>query len=426
MRFKKSKIATWLILAVLFTALTSAWAAENEVKYSKVVTRGFTIQKNNSIDFVTVDTSEAHTDNSTGTPYVATSGAPRWVLGTNSPSQDDSGFKIARKVEGDYLFSHAFRDESTFQTTNINGHPTAGAYASYDAAATILGPLLYDHYVGYQARPTYNGTGGIGDISGHSTTAYITGNVTHLFGFKMANYYGSGTVQIQAALTADNLVSGVENYVIYSAYNTPSLHRGPFQFGQAGYVGNSIVAWGSVVIYNTLDSYNFHSDNPTGRVIIGDTGNTRTKGYNLVLVGTDAGKNLTNAALYNNVFVGQAAGYSDVAGYYNTYLGGAAGYLNLGDNNIFIGSNAGYRETGSNTFILSVAPSSRSEADGRTKSLFYGIFNDNTSLQMLTINAGIFHLPYLPVYANNADALAGGLTAGRTYRTATGTQMVVY
>ena len=34
--------------------------------------------------------------------------------------------------------------------------------------------------------------------------------------------------------------------------------------------------------------------------------------------------------------------------------------------------------------------------------------------------------PNLPIYANNAAALAGGLTAGQVYRTATGQMMITY
>lgn len=41
------------------------------------------------------------------------------------------------------------------------------------------------------------------------------------------------------------------------------------------------------------------------------------------------------------------------------------------------------------------------------------------------INA-LIQNPNLPEYANNAAALAGGLSAGEFYRTSTGTVMVVY
>ena len=42
------------------------------------------------------------------------------------------------------------------------------------------------------------------------------------------------------------------------------------------------------------------------------------------------------------------------------------------------------------------------------------------------VRAGTLTLSNLPVYADNAAALGGGLTAGQVYRTSTGVLMVTY
>jgi hypothetical protein len=42
------------------------------------------------------------------------------------------------------------------------------------------------------------------------------------------------------------------------------------------------------------------------------------------------------------------------------------------------------------------------------------------------LNNGVIKLANTPVYADNAAAIAGGLTAGMQYRTSTGTRMEVY
>ena len=42
------------------------------------------------------------------------------------------------------------------------------------------------------------------------------------------------------------------------------------------------------------------------------------------------------------------------------------------------------------------------------------------------VKAGTLTLSNLPVYADNAAALGGGLTAGQIYRTSTGVLMVTY
>lgn len=54
----------------------------------------------------------------------------------------------------------------------------------------------------------------------------------------------------------------------------------------------------------------------------------------------------------------------------------------------------------------------------------YAIYSGDTGYT--THLAGPVMLPNLPVYADNTAALAGGLTAGRVYRTATGVMMIAY
>ncbi|MEE4464170.1 hypothetical protein V2S84_19000, partial [Azotobacter chroococcum] len=53
-------------------------------------------------------------------------------------------------------------------------------------------------------------------------------------------------------------------------------------------------------------------------------------------------------------------------------------------------------------------------------------FRSQSEEVVLSIEADIAKLPSLETYADNAAALAGGLTAGKLYKTATGELRVVY
>jgi hypothetical protein len=120
---------------------------------------------------------------------IATSGSPRTIWGTNNPSDDDACFLICRNIVGDSLFSHAIRDESTFQSA------TTGAYTSFDAAPTIssnAGPK-YNHSFGHQWRGALDAANGIDIFSGFGSFPVVQqGTVDRLFHFYVGGLTATG------------------------------------------------------------------------------------------------------------------------------------------------------------------------------------------------------------------------------------------
>jgi hypothetical protein len=130
-------------------------------------------------------------------------------------------------------------------------------------------------------------------------------------------------------------------------------------------------------------------------------------GYYNTAVGKGALLSITNA--YNNTAVGHSALATNISGYDNTAVGYKALFQTTGTDNtavgyqagytlasgddgaVMIGNEAGYYETASNKLYIDNAPRAN-EADGRVKSLLYGLFDADVANQYLTINAGIITL----------------------------------
>ncbi len=123
-----------------------------------------------------------------------------------------------------------------------------------------------------------------------------------------------------------------------------------------------------------------------------------------------------NATGGQNSAFGYQALYANTDRNYNSGFGYMALYNNsTGDSNVALGYKAGYYETGGNKLFIDNAQRTN-EADGRIKALIYGVFGAATINQVLTVNAKRVNLPFLPTYANNAAAIAGGLLVGDLYR----------
>lgn len=110
---------------------------------------------------------------------------------------------------------HAYEDDNTLNFTNPTA-PNFNAYAAFDANTIITGTAGYDHYVGFQARSTYSGSGSIWDRWDHFNsypTMNGSGTVANLRHFRAENPGGSGgTVSFQAGFYTEKLVRGTENY----------------------------------------------------------------------------------------------------------------------------------------------------------------------------------------------------------------------
>lgn len=169
----------------------------------------------------------------------ATQGAPRIFIGTNAASTDDSAILVGRNVIGDSLRSHAFRDESVFNsTTNVS------AYSPFDAAPTILGATAYAHSRGFQCRTIYGGTVSISELVGfwaglvgNGGGVITTATAMTLNDIALSNGTTCGT---QYGLHITALTSGSINWAI-NVDSTPSYFGGTVQFdGNNTYNGTQL------------------------------------------------------------------------------------------------------------------------------------------------------------------------------------------
>jgi hypothetical protein len=161
-------------------------------------------------------------DTFAGYSGTALTGAPRLRLGTNAPmaaqpngDADDSALLILRNLTGDSLFSHAIRDETTFNTA------TTGAYASFDSIPTFNGATHYNHLRSFQARPEYKGSGPLDEMNGiqYSPKHTGAGTVAASYGLHVADDLGTGPIQNQYAIYIDPLTRGASNVGIFVAGN---------------------------------------------------------------------------------------------------------------------------------------------------------------------------------------------------------------
>jgi hypothetical protein len=207
-----------------------------------------------------------------------------------------------------------------------------------------------------------------------------------------------------------------------------------YKAGDANTTGTSNTASGMFALNrnttgegNTANGYGALDVNTTG------TGNTAT-GRSVLSSNTTGNGNtangsyalISNATGNGNTAIGYESLWKNSDGNNNVGIGMGAGYSANGTGNVFLGSQAGYYETGSNKLFIDNSPR-LNEADGREKALIYGVFAVTPADQKLTINANVgigtttptskLQVVGLPVYANNAAAIAGGLTVGAFYRT---------
>jgi hypothetical protein len=170
--------------------------------------------------------STSHTD---GTNTLT--GSPRWFIGNNAPSADDSALLIGRGLTGSYnTGAHAFRDEST---VNYSGTGFYG-YASFDAIAIANGTQPWNHINAFQARQTYAGSAKIDGMDSFQSTPIHngTGTVDILYGLHVNNPLGTGPINQNVGVFIENLTRGVSNFAIFSGSTSlASYHGGRWQMG---------------------------------------------------------------------------------------------------------------------------------------------------------------------------------------------------
>jgi hypothetical protein len=164
----------------------------------------------------------------------------------------------------------------------------------------------------------------------------------------------------------------------------------------------------------------------TGNTAVGSTAGKNTTGLSNSFFGSAAG--FTNGVGNYNCFFGNAAGYSNTGGLqnvfmglnsgrlnssgnYNTFVGTSAGYTNsTGSNNVGFGYFAGYYETGSNHLWIDNLDRT-TLALGIRKSLIYGTFGADSSVQSIRING---YLKATGTTSSTGTAMVMG-TDGRIY-----------
>lgn len=115
------------------------------------------------------------------------------------------------------LHPNAFRDTTTYVST-----VAADAYTSYDAQTVLGGTQPYNHYYGYQARHSYQGSNTLGVMAGFAALNMgvgVGGTVTKLRGFYVSDTSISGTVTDFDGLYIDQLTAGTNRAAIRIAGN---------------------------------------------------------------------------------------------------------------------------------------------------------------------------------------------------------------
>ena len=232
-------------------------------------------------------------------------------------------------------------------TPHTNTNVLIGALAG---AATISGGVAtYNIFVGRSAG---------GNITGNNNVAIGDDALQGAAGSTAQNNFALGTSCMVNATSAQSCVGIGISALQNITDGKQSIAIGTSSMGNAG-------------------------SNPTDSVAVGFQAGY-TSGNNNVALGS--------RALFSGGGSAVAIGYNalrNATGNNNTGIGFQAGYSNTGGSGVFIGYQAGYYETvGSKLFIDNA--NRGNEADGRIKSLVYGVFAAAVANQLLAINGYLY------------------------------------
>lgn len=253
----------------------------------------------------------------------------------------------------------------------------------------------------------------------------ILGSGTTIGGYP---FVAKATGNFFIGTTAPNCAAGAQQNLGYGEECLIGLTTGDFNTGVGFYALRTI----STATYNTALGHNAcRMSNAMDNTGIGARALAAvTTGASNTACGCVAGISLVGGAC--NVAVGSWALHDCVGHDFNVAVGfyaledrvsqentGVGAYaLRLGTTgarNVALGAYAGYFETGSDKLFIDNRQRA-SEADGRIKALVYGVFAAVSADQRFRIN-GRLGITEVPVFANNAAAVAGGLAVGEVYRT---------
>jgi hypothetical protein len=229
--------------------------------------------------------SSLNTYSGTGT---ATSGAPRIYMGTKTSDNDDSAVCVGRAVIGTSLFSHAFRDESTF-TSNLDS-----AYTGFDARFTINSNsgAKYNHSYSFQASHQFSATNGIDLFAGFLSNMRVTaGTVDRLFHFHaQAMTLTGGAVLQHVGFHCGTLTGGAGTNYAFFAQTNPCFFGGDVQMNLGNISGFTEVKGQVGTFTGSVTAFN-----AAGGIFIG--GNVTASGYGAVRAYNDGSGAVRGLAL---------------------------------------------------------------------------------------------------------------------------------
>ncbi|MGE0077569.1 MAG: tail fiber domain-containing protein [Bacteroidales bacterium] len=233
-------------------------------------------------------------------------------------------------------FNNISGSNNVFLGTNSGLTNTTGGwntFLGYEAGYT--NNANYNSFVGYQSGRS-NSSGIYNTFFGYRSGYTNSSGSNNIFMGYLAGYTNS--------TASNNIFIGNES----GRYNSTGTDN--------SFLGNSAGR------ANTTGTSNVFIGNQSGRsntsgnsnIIIGDqAGYSNQTGYNNVIMGLAAG--YTGTGLKYNVFIGDSAGYAqnNVNASKNIFIGYTAGKNNQSYNNIFIGNQAGYSNvSGQNTIAI--------------------------------------------------------------------------
>lgn len=328
--------------------------------------------------------------------------------------------KLHIKSSGSTSSTNAFKIANSISKELFNvrddGHVDMGYGAtSYENISLGIGAGI-----GFQDTLNFGVNAG---FSSNNTTTVRNINIGMDAGY--ANVSGNSNVNIGVTAGYDNITSN-NNVTIGTEAGRHCLSTGNVYIGQqAG--GTGIGGNGS----NTgVGNTSLLMCNGTGNTALGEASLTNTTtGNDNTAIGWLSGE--LNTTGQGNSYLGRDAGFQGNGDYntmsgafagrtssgsYNSFYGLYAGYNNIGNSSVHIGAYSGFYETNANRLYIDNGQRSNL-SDGRIKSLIYGVFDTEPTIQEFRVNAGHVNMNYLQNFANNVAALAGGLVTGDLYYT---------
>lgn len=115
---------------------------------------------------------------------------------------------------------HAFRDETVCHT-----HTGVG-YASFDAQAVLSDAGPYNHFVGFQSRPSYTSAGNLATYLA-AFDSYVShtgaGTVPLCYGILLRDPAGAGPITANYGVYVEELARGAVNWSVYCAGATGTV-----------------------------------------------------------------------------------------------------------------------------------------------------------------------------------------------------------